>query len=59
MLINRDGVCIGAGFSSVEELADQTIVLALPTDNVDFLGPTPILGKTKEQILSVLANPIL
>lgn len=56
MLVNRlvgfgaDGKAIGAGFSSVVDQAPSKIVLSLPTDSLDWIGPYSVEGKTEGQI---------
>lgn len=54
-----NGRAIGAGFSCAEqESKKKTVVMFLPSEHPDFLGPINVLGKTQEQIeLEVKAIP--
>ena len=47
---NKEGICIGAGFTSKEKEAAYSCVMHLPSDSPDFLGPVEPVGKTKAQI---------
>jgi len=46
-----NGRAIGAGFSVAEQdPKKKTVVMFLPSEHHDFLGPINVLGKTQEQI---------
>lgn len=50
-----DGKAVGAGFAFHVSEAPRTVVLHLPSDSPDWIGPYRVEGKTEAQIRADVA----
>jgi len=52
----KDGRAIGAGFTAASKEADKMVVMMLPSDHYDFIGPINVVGKTRAEIENEAAS---
>jgi hypothetical protein len=52
---NSSGMAIGAGFSWSVDMAPHSVVMMLPSENIDFID-YDVRGKTEQQIKDEVAS---